>query len=244
VTLPNALERYAREPADPTEIDRFRLGSRSLTDAARSFYATTNGLLIPELGTEILSLGAAKEYGEALDYHTDAQFFGLLPFTESSDSNPYCLILGERLHGAILQLHHDFGPRVTHGSLESFLNALAELLEGGGELIADLADEAITGSRLVADADALISNILHQAEPDYDTLVSLLSACSPEILVTLLEVDDMWVREAAAERCGRLGLLEARQALEALAESGDTQDCRAATASLSLINRKHFEKNG
>jgi hypothetical protein len=243
VLISNTLKRYAREPADPAEIDGFRLGPWSLPEAARSFYATTNGLLVPELGTEILSLAAAKEYGDALDYHPDAQIFGLLPFTESNDSNPYCLILRERLHGAILQLHHDFGPKVTHSSLKGFLAALAELVEAGGELIDDLPHEEITDSRLVTDSDILISETLQQAKPNYSTLISLLSACSPQSLITLLKVDDMWVREAAAERCGRLGLLEAQQALQELAASGSAQDCHAAEASLLLINRKLFDND-
>jgi len=242
--LPDTLKRYTRKPADPYEIKKFRLGQDSLPDVVHSFYAATNGLLIPELGTEILSLAAAKEYGKAIDYHPVAQFFGLLPFTESNDSNPYCLILGERLHGAILQLHHDFGPKVTHTSLVSFLRALADLLESGGELIDDLPDEEITVSHFVTDSDFLINEILQEAEPDYGMLIPLLSACSAQSLITLLQADDMWVREAAAERCGRLELLEARQALQKLAASGTSQDCSAAEASLSFINRKHFGNAG
>lgn len=238
MTLPDQLQPCASPPASNAEIEGFKLGGRPLPSSARRFYAISNGLAIPELSTQLLSLAAAAEYGKSIASLPDARRYGLLPITESNDSNPYCLILGEKLNGAVMLLSHDGETRVTHGSMQGFLQSLATLLEQGGGLIDDLAAEDIQDARLIADADAMLGHELKRWFTDMHPFVPLLSACSPQMLVRLLGASDMWVREEAALQCGRRGLLETRDALRQLADAGDRQDNHAARDALAALRRK------
>ena len=191
IRIPDALRRRVRAPAGREEIEGFLLSSWPLPDQARSFYAITNGLSIPQLGTEVLSLAAARQYGEAIGHLPHPSFFGLLPITESNDSNPYCLVLGERLRGAVLLLSHDGPVQVTHSSMQSFLDALAKSLESGGRPIHHPAAEVIDDPLVVAQADLLVEEVLGRRAADVGVLLPLVPACSPQALLTLLEVDDM-----------------------------------------------------
>ncbi len=240
MTIPESLRECCR-PVPAADLD-VQPGGYTLPAALREFYGDTDGLEIPALGTEILALGAAVKYGEDLDFHPLSQLLGLLPISESNDSNPYCVILGERLNGAVVRLSHDDDTSVTHRSLASFLGSLGELATGGGELIDDLAAEAIDDERLRADADGVVAELLAADDFDETVIVPLVTVCSPATLVRMVESDDMWVREAAARQLGKTSYFEARPALERLAKVGSRQDNREAKASLSKLNREYYSQ--
>ncbi len=241
MTIPENLKAF-RRPAPAADLD-VRPGGYALPAAVRELYRETDGLDIPPLGTEILALAAAVKVGADLDFHPLSQRLGLLPISESNDSNPYCVILGERLNGAVLRLSHDDDTSVTHASLASFFGALGELVAGGAEFIDDLAAEEIDDQGLCADADAVAADLLAADELDETLIVPLVTVCSPATLVRMVESDDMWVREAAARQLGKTSYFEARPAVERLAKSGTGQDCREAKASLSQLNREYYSQH-
>ena len=243
MTVPSRLRGYLRAPATSEEVEGFRLGSRPLPEAVRDFYRQSNGFEVPELDTEILSIAAARRYGEAISRLAIADYYGLLPITNSNDSNPYCVVLGDRLNGAVMLLDHEGEVRVSHSSLQRFLESLADCLDDEAESVEDLEPEETTDPRIVAEADAVVLELLKVPTPDFPLLFPVISACSPQVLIALLQVNDMWVRERAAIRCGQLEIVEARESLQRLASAGNGQDSRAAKASLKPINRKLFSKD-
>ena len=204
--IPPALLPFTRPPVVEDTVRDWRQSGRPLAPNASCFYSITDGLALTPIGTDLLSLETATHYGEELSYHPVSQLLGLLPITESNDSNPYCLIVGPRLCRAVLLLSHDGDVIVSHNSLQSFLDALASLVESDGELTDDLEREEINDAQIVADADHLFAQTFGRLENDWDGLLPIVSACSAATLVRLLQVDDMWIRETAAIRCGRLNL--------------------------------------
>ena len=122
-----------------------------------------------------------------------------------------------------------------------------EILSLVDALIDDLEAEVISDSVMQAEADEGISELLPGLSSDIDSdesliISSLVPACSTVMLIQLLGTTDMWIREAAAEECGRRIVTEARLQLQKLAAAGTNQDNRAARTSLSKINQSLFSK--
>lgn len=80
-------------------------------------------------GIEILSVARAREYTPIFDWG-----FGYIPFTESNDSNPYCVCSRDPLCGAVVHVFHDQEPILVCRSLGRFLELVALARQNGADV--------------------------------------------------------------------------------------------------------------
>ena len=238
------LRPYSRSSAGSDSLETSSINGFTLSDELIAFYQATDGLNLSQLDTDVLTLEAASAYARDLDYHPLSQAVGLWPITDSNDSNPYCVCLNQSLRGAVLRLSHDGSTRISHHSLSAFLSSIEELVANGAESIDDCNHEFPLDTNLMASADCLLSDVLHQQTFDEAVIVPLLSACSPASIASCLTAENMWVREEAALLLGKHVHLPSREALIALSKAGTDQDNVAAKKSLSIINRAFFAQRG
>jgi hypothetical protein len=169
VTLPAWMRR--RPGADAADIAGARVGRWGLSAPLKSFYAQSNGAGIDaDKDFAFLTIAEAQRFADA--YFPGADSYqrqiiyglGLWPlagFSGVKDCDPYCVIVGDRLHGMVTRLNHDDGSWVTHGSFADFLRVVGSLTRGdwhrlhelpalGAETAADHAGELKgSGWRLV-----------------------------------------------------------------------------------------------
>lgn len=98
-------------------------------DELRQLYRFTNGVTIDEFSLKILDLKGMLEFQQMLKNAGYPQIWGYLPFTDSNDSNPYCICCLSPLTGYVVLVSHDDSAKLTHRGLNAFFVALSELLE-------------------------------------------------------------------------------------------------------------------
>lgn len=214
----------------------------------RDFYLKTNGLTVDEFRLQILPLNQVADYYEALCNFGISPTWGLLPFTESNDSNPFCISCTEPLFGRIIHLFHDDAPSLDFPSLDAFLEGIHTLLKNKEWDDWDIYDlepayddnhENRTPEDVAAAFDLLQK--AHDLEEE-DGIQAILFALKlfpkNEVseIIKFLEHEDMWVREETANRLAGIKSAEALPHLQRLAK-GDRQDARAASRAIQEIRK-------
>jgi hypothetical protein len=174
---------------------------------------------------ELLPLNLVADYVEA--FHSfGIPCWGYFPFTDSNDSNPYCVCLAGPVAGYVVRVFHDDTAAIAYRSLRSFLRTLLEVIatdeEGAAlwdlphELRSDTIDrtpaDVATARALLAFADTLEEGSVERADANRWAL-TLFSEAEIADGIRLLDTGDEYRR---AEALQKLGAMTAPQATEAI----------------------------
>lgn len=240
------LQQFAdgrRPPASRDQLDaaQEQLGL-SFPPGLVAFYLQSNGLVVHERHLILNDLATATDYAAVMSDIDLVEYLGLLPLSESNDSNPYCVSCKPPLSGRIIHLQHDDAPRLAFPDLDSFALAIVSLASSPDWTIddIDLGYAADHSDRTPADdlaADELLAGDCPDVENLLSIAMSLFSRDRLDSIIGLLEHESMWVREDAARHLGEMGDSAAIESLQLLAGNGDQQDNRAAQHALNVLNR-------
>lgn len=128
------IKRFASRPkagATTEELSALehRLGMKFPPDF-RKLYLRSNGFTVKAPPFKVLSLRQVEQYVLRLEAAEVPRQWGYLPFTDSNDSDPYCVCSREPIEGCVVRLYHDgVEPSLDFRTLGSFLSAI-ELLIG------------------------------------------------------------------------------------------------------------------
>jgi hypothetical protein len=218
----------APNPGAPAaELDAFEARTGlSLPPQLRAFYASTNGLTIEGGGwMKILPLAEVPTYVEGMRGWGIPQVWGYFPFTDCSDSNPYCVCCNGPLRNRVVHVFHDDVAQLKFRDLGRFLDAVAAAVVSKedypsvdrlpGEYTSGrddrTEDEVRTGLQLLRLADGLADEELHDA---LRFAIDLLSEAEIEDVVRLLETGDEYTAPEAAARLRAMGSRRAADALQ------------------------------
>jgi hypothetical protein len=232
--------------------------SRELLDAApanlgfdipadiRKFYGTTDGLVIHERRLKLNDFETAVRYAMAIARFDIASALGLLPLTESNDSNPFCVACKPPLTGRIIHVHHDDAWRLAFRKLDEFAGAILALAALSNWHIDDISygygsdhrdrthDDDIAADEILR----LCDSRLGECDEFLLMAISLYSKNRVSSIIDFLKHESMWTREEAANQLANMGDRRAIEPLEKLARSRDTwQDGRAAQNALKKLNQ-------
>ena len=107
-------------------------------ECLRLFYSRCDGLVIPNLRLEILSLSAARDWRQDCSHHPLVEMWDLLPLTDSNDSNPYCCSLSGPVAGRIVLLKHDDIAQFAFRNFGELCSAVQALVDAGASSLFDL----------------------------------------------------------------------------------------------------------
>jgi hypothetical protein len=212
----------------------------------RAFYRETNGLVVHERRLVLNDVETAVRYATAIASIDFVHHLGLLPITESNDSNPYCLACKPLVGNRIIHIRHDDAPRLAFHNLDQLADAVIDLAAQSKWIIDDLAlGYADDHTDRTVEDDAAADNIVefrqsHQDEDDHllSTALALYSRNRIDRIIALLEHESMWIREDAATHLGNIGDVRAIEPLRKLAESqASRQDGRAAQKAIKKLNQ-------
>ncbi len=128
--LLNRLGISPRPSASDEEIaDAERRTGLTFTNELRDLYRFTDGVTIDDFSLKILPLKDVLAFHRMLREAGYPQIWGYLPFTDSNDSNPYCVCCRAPLTGYVALVSHDNSAKLSHRGLHAFFVALSELLE-------------------------------------------------------------------------------------------------------------------
>lgn len=96
----------------------------SLPPELREMYAISNGFLINKLECELMSIERVEQYLNGFRICGITALWGYIPFTESNDSNPFCVLSYPLLKSYIARVYHDDLAEIKFRSLETFLTTL------------------------------------------------------------------------------------------------------------------------
>jgi hypothetical protein len=231
-TLLESLGATLRPGADEATLARAEaLHGVRFPEDVREFYRATDGLVLADLGLEILPLSSFGPLAGPLN-----EGHGYAPFTEGNDSNPYALCCAGPLFGFVALLYHDDATVLVCRSLGRFLDLVAErqrqvpgATEGqmadlvfrrnplAGDLAFDrperTADDARIGDELIRYADRFTP---HDGER-HDALRFAAQMFGPgheADLARVLAAGDEYVRDDVLERCRGLGTPAGKALLE------------------------------
>jgi hypothetical protein len=246
-TLIRLYPKGRRPGVTEADLDRasVRLGF-DIPEQLRAFYRETNGLVVHERRLVLNDVETAVKYANAIARIDFVHNLGLLPLTESNDSNPYCLACTPLVGNRIIHIRHDDAPRLAFRNLDQFAAAVIDLALQPEWIIDDLAlGYANDHTDRTTEDDAAADNIVefrqsHQDEDDHllSTALALYSRNRIDQIIALLEHDNMWIREDAATHLGNIGDVRAIKPLRKLAESqANRQDGRAAQAAIKKLDQ-------
>jgi hypothetical protein len=107
----------------------------SLPDNVRDVWTASNGMVIKN-GLRRMKLMALSECLEALQgmkQYGIPQTWGFFPFTDTNDSNPYCICCNEPVRGYIARVFHDDTSKIAFRDLGAFLDAIQCVCSASGE---------------------------------------------------------------------------------------------------------------
>jgi len=239
---PGGQRRGVTDRAIDTTMERLGF---SIPAEARAFYRETDGLVVHERRLLLHDFETAINYAKAIAGSDFTDYLGLLPLTESNDSNPYCMACKAPIGNRIVHLRHDDAPRLAFRNLDHFAAAVLNLASRSNWTIDDLTlgyadDHSDRTAEDDATADAIIDYVRSgQDEDDHLLLFALafLSRNGANQIIGYLEHESMWVREEAAVCLGNIGDTIAIEALRSLAGSqAHRQDGRAAQLAIRKLN--------
>ncbi len=206
----------------------------------REFYSQTDGLTVHDYSLELTDLTSSTAFATAISSMPLSQTLGLFPFTESNDSNPFCVCCRPPLFGRIIHLRHDDVPQIAFRDLDDFASAVLTLASTDDWMIDDLVfgyndDHSDRTSDDDASADRLLAANCDDEDNAVLLAMSLLSHRRIGSIVDFLSHQSMWVREEAARQLGLINDPIAIEPLEQRAVLGSDQDNSAARRAVDRI---------
>jgi hypothetical protein len=233
------------QSATPEELSQFETASRlSLPAPVREFYAATNGCYIEQpagVGMTILSLAEALKFVQGMENFGIPAQWGYFPFTDTNDSNPYCVCCNSPVQGWIAHVYHDDVAELQFRSIESFLTAITDVVRlarsdpeefrldelphdfGPGKIGGDTPDiearqtfreanDAETGMKLLDLARQTEKGAIERADA-LRWAITLLSENEVDEVIRLLDEEDEYCRNDARAKLEGMQSAKAREAL-------------------------------
>ena len=240
--LPDDLLQRLGITPNPPATDAEIAGAEAQTgltfpDSLRDLYRQANGVVIHDYSLTILPLDRAVAEWRALGEAGYPQAWGYFPFTDSNDSNPFCVCCRSPLTGYVVWVPHDDDPAPTHRDLSGFFAALAAFLapfptpDNLAEnrlYIEDLPSDFSGSERTARDREVgrlLLEIGYAYGEPEMRTLAriersnafafsfTLLGAEDVAQIAALLSASDEYISQSAADRLKEIGTPNAQAAL-------------------------------
>lgn len=192
----------------------------TLTPEIKQMYSYSNGFK----GDRRLSFNSLQV---ASGYNGILPGLGLFPFTDSTDSNPYCVCCNPPMRGRIFQLHHDGDSHLKFRDIDSFLTSVLKLIEQPKWNIDDLVPEYRGESERTADDVAAgIEQLILWRDPEtgndeterqhaLSMGMTLVGKGQAKVIGSFLNDIDPYVCESAIERLKELRCNDAQEILSA-----------------------------
>jgi hypothetical protein len=216
------IEKLAAERNAPASEDQFldyeENADLILTPEIKTMYSFSNGFK-GDRRLSFNSLEVASRYDGILPG------LGLFPFTDSNDSNPYCVCCKPPMCGRIFQLHHDGDSLLKFRSINSFLTSVMTLIGQSKWNIDELIPEYHGDSeRTAEDIAAGIEQLILWRDPETgnDELerqhalsmgLTLIGKNQVKVIASFLSDDDPYVSESAIKRLKELRCKDAQEIL-------------------------------
>lgn len=197
----------------------------ALSPDLRAMYARANGARINARGLlELLPLTGVARYVEAFNSF-GLSWWGYFGFTDTNDSNPYCVCLAGPVAGYVVRVFHDDTAAIVYRSVRSFLHAVIGAVDSGAslwdlphELSIDTCDrtpdDVATARALLAFADTLEEGSVERADA-LRWALTLFSEAEIADVIRLLDTGDEYRREEALQKLRAMAAPQAAEAIRA-----------------------------
>lgn len=217
----------ANPGASTAEIAAFeRDTGLALSPDLRAMYSRANGARINARGLlELIPLTAVARYVAGFQTCGIPDCWGYFAFTDTNDSNPYCVCLAGPVAGYVVRVFHDDTASIAYRSLRSFLQAVIGAVDSGAalwdlphELSIDTCDrtpaDVATARALLAFAETLQPTSAERADAQRWAL-ALFSEGEIADVLRLLDIGDEYCRGEALQKLGAMTAPEATEAIRA-----------------------------
>jgi hypothetical protein len=194
----------------------------------------------PSLRVNFLPLEGAIAYTQALHSSPVPKRLGVFALDDANDSNPYCYIARGPARGMILHLSHDPEPEIKFPTINSFLQAVRDLVAENEDI------DCLSPSANLAPSDPqllereILALLADDTEDNTFLLclyIPLLDSSRSDLFRQLCEHPDFFVREATARYIAKQPATDLRAIGEALAGDQHPQVARAGAAAVNAIRR-------
>lgn len=234
-----------RKPALEIDIEKLetQIGG-SLPSTFKALYRQSDGFNVPSSRLNVLPISKISKYYDNLIHSGVPRAWNYVPFTDSNDSNPFCICCSEPLNGRIVHLMHDDASVLAFSSIDAFFTAVVDLMNDDIGHIDNIIFDYDSGHRRRSSKDWDDATKLFDLATQLDDseqlealsyAVTLVSHQKAATVISYLRHKSMFVREFVATRLGAMGALDALPELENLAASGDCQDAEAARQAVQQL---------